>query len=83
MSAVAWFGRHLDWLGIPGASLAANSGTADPGKLIVDNFGLSAIPVLVLVLHGAVATNIPNIYTFSVAVQALDIKIKPRTGRAG
>ncbi|MCQ9164461.1 MULTISPECIES: cytosine permease [unclassified Arthrobacter] len=74
------FGQFLPvvWLGILGASLATKSGTADPGKLIVDNFGLLAIPVLFLVLHGPIATNILNIYTFSVAAQAMDIKIKRR-----
>jgi toxin CptA len=79
------FGQFLPvvWLGILGASLATKSGTADPGKLIVDNFGLLAIPVLFLVLHGPVATNILNIYTFSVAAQALDIKIKRRALNVG
>ncbi|RAN70747.1 cytosine permease [Bacillus sp. SRB_336] len=74
------FGQFLPvvWLGILGASLATKSGTADPGKLIVDNFGLLAIPVLFMVLHGPIATNILNIYTFSVAAQAMDIKIKRR-----
>ncbi|PYI69016.1 cytosine permease [Arthrobacter livingstonensis] len=79
------FGQFLPvvWLGILGASLATKSGSADPGKLIVDNFGLLAIPVLFLVLHGPVATNILNIYTFSVAAQALDIKIKRRALNVG
>lgn len=67
------------WLGILGASLATKSGTADPGQLIVDNFGALAIPVLLPVLHGPIATNILNIYTFSVATQALDITAKRRT----
>jgi len=75
------FGQFLPvvWLGVLGASLATKSGTADPGHLIVDNFGVLAIPVLFLVLHGPIATNILNIYTFSVAAQALDIKINRRT----
>ncbi|MGO4382771.1 purine-cytosine permease family protein [Specibacter sp. RAF43] len=75
------FGQFLPvvWLGILGASLATKSGTADPGHLIVDNFGVLAVPVLFLVLHGPIATNILNIYTFSVAAQALDIKAKRRT----
>ena len=40
------------WLGILGASLATNSGEIDPGKLIVQNFGVLALPVLLMVLHG-------------------------------
>ena len=66
------------WLGILGASLATNSGEVDPGKLIVQNFGVMALPVLLMVLHGPIATNILNIYTFSVATQALDITISRR-----
>lgn len=66
------------WLGILGASLATNSGEIDPGKLIVQNFGVLALPVLLMVLHGPIATNILNIYTFSVATQALDITISRR-----
>ena len=48
-----------------GASLATNSGEIDPGKLIVQNFGALALPVLFMVLHGPIATNILNIYSFS------------------
>ena len=55
------------WLGVLGATLATKNGAVDPGQLIVDNFGALAIPVLLLVLHGPIATNILNIYTFSVA----------------
>ena len=66
------------WLGILGASLATNSGEIDPGKLIVQNFGALAIPVLFMVLHGPIATNILNIYSFSVTTQALDIQISRR-----
>lgn len=64
------------WLGILGASLATKSQSVDPGQLVVDNFGALAVPVLLMVIHGPIATNILNIYTFSVATQALDIKVK-------
>jgi purine-cytosine permease-like protein len=67
------------WLGVLGATLATKNGSVDPGQLIVENFGALAIPVLLLVLHGPIATNILNIYTFSVATQALDIKIPRRS----
>lgn len=66
------------WLGVLGASLATTNGSVDPGKLIVSNFGALALPVLFLVIHGPIATNILNIYTFSVAAQALDIKVHRR-----
>ena len=64
------------WLGVLGASLATKSHTVDPGQMVVDNFGALAIPVLLLVIHGPIATNILNIYTFSVATQALDLRVK-------
>lgn len=71
------------WLGLLGATLATKSGDVDPGQLIVENFGALAIPVLLLVLHGPIATNILNIYTFSVAAQALDVKIHRRVVNLG
>jgi len=66
------------WLGVLGATLATKNGSADPGALIVDNFGVLAIPVLALVIHGPIATNIINLYTFGVAAQAMDIKVSRR-----
>lgn len=45
----------------------------------MDNYGSLAVPVLFLVVHGPIATNILNIYTFGVATQALDIKASRRT----
>jgi NCS1 nucleoside transporter family len=66
------------WLGLLGATLATKNGDVDPGQLIVQNFGALAVPVLLLVLHGPIATNILNLYTFSVATQALDVKFSRR-----
>lgn len=66
------------WLGVLGASLATRNGSADPGELIVSSFGTMAIPVILLVIHGPIATNIINLYTFGVAFQALDVKISRR-----
>ena len=63
------------WLGLLGASLAAKFPGDDPGELIVENFGVLAIPVLLLVIHGPLAKNSFNIYSFSLTVQALDIRI--------
>jgi len=67
------------WLGVLGATLATTNGSIDPGKLIVENFGALAIPVLLLVLHGPIATNVLNVYSFGVTAQALDIKLSRRT----
>lgn len=63
------------WLGILGATLATVSQKVDPGQLIVDNFGALAIPVLLLVIHGPIATNILNIYSASVCALTLDLRV--------
>jgi nucleobase:cation symporter-1, NCS1 family len=79
--AASTLGQFLPvvWLGVLGATLATKNGAVDPGRLIVDNYGSLAIPVLLLVLHGPIATNVLNVYTFSVAAQALDVKVSRRT----
>jgi NCS1 family nucleobase:cation symporter-1 len=59
------------WLGVLGAGLATISRTSDPGQLIVHAYGALAIPVLLLVLHGPVATNILNIYSCTLCAQAV------------
>jgi nucleobase:cation symporter-1, NCS1 family len=59
------------WLGVLGAVLATISKTTDPGELIVNAYGVLAIPVLLLVLHGPVATNILNIYSCALCAQTL------------
>lgn len=66
------------WLGALGATLATLSSSSDPGEIIVDAYGVLAIPVLLLVVHGPLATNILNIYTCTVSTQALDIRIDRR-----
>ncbi len=63
------------WLGVLGATLATVSQSVDPGKLIVDSYGALALPVLLLVLHGPIATNILNIYSASVCALNLDLRV--------
>ncbi|MBX6764881.1 MAG: cytosine permease [Rubrobacteraceae bacterium] len=63
------------WLGLLGASIATTGTGVDPGLVIVKIFGALAIPVLLLVVHGPIATNILNVYSMSVAALAVDIKI--------
>ncbi|WP_204467139.1 purine-cytosine permease family protein [Bifidobacterium pullorum] len=71
------------WLGLLGATLATKSGSIDPGQLIVDNFGALAIPVLLLVIHGPIATNILNIYSCTQSVLCLDVKVNRRVLNVG
>jgi len=66
------------WLGVLGATLATVSQKVDPGALVVDAFGSLAVPVILLVLHGPIATNILNMYSCSVCAQALDWNVDRR-----
>ena len=66
------------WLGIFGATLATVSQDIDPGQLVVNAFGGLAIPVLLLVLHGPIATNVLNIYSCGLCAQTLDWNIDRR-----
>ena len=63
------------WLGVLGASIATTGTGADPAVIIVQTFGALAVPVLLLVVHGPIATNILNVYSMSVSALALAIKI--------
>src|SRR5215210_3076757 len=63
------------WLGILGASIATTGTGADPAEIIVRTFGALAVPVLLLVIHGPIATNILNVYSMSVTALAMDIKV--------
>jgi len=74
------FGQFLPvvWLGVFGATLATVTQKVDPGALVVTNFGIMAIPVLLLVLHGPIATNILNIYSCSLCAQTLDWRLNRR-----
>lgn len=66
------------WLGVFGATLATVSQKVDPGQLVVDAFGGLAVPVLLLVLHGPIATNILNIYSCGLCAQTLDWNVDRR-----
>lgn len=67
------------WLGLLGASLASTHPDTDPGHLIIDSYGVLAIPILLFVLHSPLAKNSFNLYSFSLAAQALDFKWKRST----
>lgn len=66
------------WLGIFGATLATISQAVDPGQLVVQAFGAMAIPVILLVIHGPIATNVLNIYSCGLCAQTLDWKVDRR-----
>jgi NCS1 family nucleobase:cation symporter-1 len=64
------------WLAFLGASVASAGTSADPAEIVTAAFGAASIPVLFLVMHGPVATNILNLYSASLAALSLDIKAK-------
>ncbi|MFF3467153.1 purine-cytosine permease family protein [Streptomyces sp. NPDC001984] len=66
------------WLGVLGATLATVSQKTDPGELVVGAFGALAVPLILLVLHGPVATNILNMYSCGLCAQTLDWKVDRR-----
>lgn len=74
------FGQFLPtvWLGIFGATLATVSQAVDPGELVVKAFGALAVPVILLVIHGPIATNILNIYSCGLCAQTVDWKVDRR-----
>ncbi|WP_344884084.1 cytosine permease [Allokutzneria multivorans] len=62
------------WLAALGACLASTGGSTDPSALVVGAFGAMALPVLLLIMHGPVATNILNLYSCSLAALSIGIK---------
>ncbi len=66
------------WLGIFGATLATITRAVDPGQLVVNAFGGLAIPVLLLVIHGPIATNVLNIYSAGLCAQTIDWNVDRR-----
>jgi NCS1 nucleoside transporter family len=64
------------WLGILGASIATVTHDADPAKMVSAVFGgPMAVLVLLLVLHGPIATNILNVYSAALAALSMGIKL--------
>ncbi|WP_454198648.1 purine-cytosine permease family protein [Nocardia sp. Marseille-Q1738] len=63
------------WLAALGACLASAGGDADPSTLVVSTFGALAVPVLLLIMHGPIATNILNLYSCSLAALTIGIHI--------
>ncbi len=65
------------WLAALGASItSATGGEGDPSTLVAEVFGVMTIPVLFLIMHGPIATNILNLYSCSLAALSLGLKIK-------
>ena len=64
------------WLAILGATLASVTLDTDPAKMVSAVFGgLASLLVLLLVLHGPIATNIINVYSAALAALSLGIRL--------
>jgi nucleobase:cation symporter-1, NCS1 family len=62
------------WLAALGACLASVGNGSDPSTLVVSTFGVTAVPVLLLLIHGPIATNILNLYSCSLAALSLGVR---------
>lgn len=80
-SSVFWYsyvGMYVPtvWLGILGATIASVTLDADPAKMVSAVFGGPvAILVLLLVLHGPIATNILNVYSAALAALSMGLQV--------
>ena len=76
-------GRHvraLFWLGVLGAAMASSATNSDPAELVASLFGVMTIPVLLVIMHGAVAGNIECVYSAPLCFLAGGIKVKRWVG---
>jgi NCS1 family nucleobase:cation symporter-1 len=63
------------WLAALGACLASAGSGSDPSALVISTFGVMAVPVLLLIMHGPIATNILNLYSCSLAALTIGVRV--------
>jgi NCS1 nucleoside transporter family len=64
------------WLAILGATLASVTLDTDPAKMVSAVFGgLTSLLVLLMVLHGPIATNILNVYSAALAALSMGVHL--------
>lgn len=66
----------LIWLGVLGAAMASSAANRDPAELVASLFGVMTIPVLLVIVHGAVAGNIECVYSAPLCFLAGGIKVR-------
>ena len=66
----------LSWLGVLGAAMASSATNSDPAELVASLFGVMTIPVLLVIIHGAVAGNIACVYSAPLCFLAGGIKMR-------
>src|SRR5499433_421510 len=80
-SAVFWYsyvGMFVPtvWLAILGATLASVTLDTDPAKMVSAVFGgVTSVLVLLMVLHGPIATNILNVYSAALAALSMGVLV--------
>jgi NCS1 nucleoside transporter family len=63
------------WLGILGATIASVTLDTDPAKMVSAVFGgVTSVLVLLMVLHGPIATNILNVYSAALAALSMGVR---------
>jgi NCS1 family nucleobase:cation symporter-1 len=70
----------LSWLGVLGAAMASSSTNGDPAELVASLFGVMTIPVLLVIIHGAIAGNIQCVYSAPLCFLAGGIKLERWVG---
>src|SRR5262249_44032739 len=64
------------WLAILGATLASVTKDTDPAKMVSAVFGgFTSLLVLLMVLHGPIATNILNVYSAALAALSMGLRL--------
>src|SRR5205823_6580761 len=64
------------WLAMLGATVASVTKDTDPAKMVSAVFGgITSILVLLMVLHGPVATNILNVYSAALAALSMGLRL--------
>src|SRR3954470_8898947 len=64
------------WLAILGATIASVTLDTDPAKMVSAVFGgVASILVLLMVLHGPIASNILNVYSAALAALSMGLKL--------
>jgi len=63
------------WLAVLGATVASTTMDTDPAKMVSAVFGgVTSLLVLLLVLHGPIATNILNVYSAALAALSMGVR---------
>jgi purine-cytosine permease-like protein len=64
------------WLAILGATIASVTQDTDPAKMVSAVFGgVTSVLVLLMVLHGPIATNILNVYSAALAALSMGVRL--------